>query len=144
MVWFIFTGFMLYLKKNNLSWNFPLKLLLDFIGNFDIFLLNSPNDIVIIKELTLKLKIVVQCDVKLIMTLPIKAIMSVLKVSTDIIASITASPTQRNSDTSNNVYQDLQNCCWCFYLWRQNVFDITLTDNFQYQSVLVHASYELT
>ena len=102
---------MLYLKKNNLSWNFPLKLLLDFIGNFDIFLLNSPNDIVIIKELTLRLKIVVQCDVKLIMTLPIKAIMSVLKVSTDIIASITASPTQRNSDTSNNVYQDLQNCC---------------------------------
>ena len=74
---------MLYLKKTNLSWNFPLKLLLDFIDNFDIFLLNSPNDIVIsIKELTLKLKIVVQCDVKLIMTLPIKAIMSVLKVST--------------------------------------------------------------
>jgi hypothetical protein len=77
---------MLYFKKTNLSWNFPLKLLLDFIDNFDIFLLNSPNDIVIsIKELTLKLKIVVQCDVKLIMTLPIKAIMLVLNVFTYII-----------------------------------------------------------
>jgi hypothetical protein len=26
----------------------------------------------------------------------------------------------------------------------QNVFAITLTDNFQYQSVFLHASYELT
>jgi hypothetical protein len=47
-----------------------------------IFTLISLNDIVITSELTLTLKIIVQCDIKHIMMLPIKTIMSVLKVST--------------------------------------------------------------
>jgi len=42
--------------------------------------------------------------------------MAVLKVETDIIASISGSPSI--SDTSNNVCRDLQN--WpCFYQWSQ-------------------------
>jgi hypothetical protein len=53
-----------------------------FISNMYIFTLISLNDIVITSELTLTLKIIVQCDIKHIMMLPIKTIMSVLKVST--------------------------------------------------------------
>jgi len=45
----------------------------------------SSSDFVGINELTLILKIIGQCDVKHIMTLPIKTITSVLKVSTYII-----------------------------------------------------------
>ena len=37
-------------------------------------------------------------------------------------------------DTSENVCWDLHNWCYCFYQWDQNVFDVSLTDNFQYQS----------
>ena len=50
--------------------------------------------------------------------------MAVLKVETDIIASIVA--------TIDNVCRDLQN--WHYYQWHHNVFDVTLTGNFQYHS----------
>ena len=51
-----------------------------FISNLDIFSLISPSDIVGIKEMTRILKIIGQCDVKHIMTVPIKAITLVLNV----------------------------------------------------------------
>ena len=56
-------------------------------------------------------------------------ITAVLKVKTDIIASIAASPTY-----NDNVCRDLQNWSYCFYRWHQNMNDVTLTNNFQYQS----------
>ena len=38
-------------------------------------------------------------------------------------------------DTSENVCRDLQNSCSFIFFYRQHhVFDITMTDNFQYQS----------
>jgi len=59
-------------------------------------------------------------------------IAAVLKVETDIIASIAASPIGRASrDIYDNVCRGLQNL-------RHNVFYVRLTDK------LVHASYELT
>jgi len=63
------------------------------MGNLDSLSLISQGDIVSINELTLVLKIVRRCDnVKHIMTLTIKTLMSVLKVSTNIITSITDHP----------------------------------------------------
>ena len=59
-------------------------------------------------------------------------ITAVLKVETDIITTIAAM--SMSCDTSDNVCRDLQNWRYYFYRWRQNVFDVTLTDNFQYQS----------
>jgi ABC-type polysaccharide/polyol phosphate transport system ATPase subunit len=50
------------------------------------------SDIVSMNELTLILKIISQCDIKCILTFPIKTIATVLKVSTYIITSITACP----------------------------------------------------
>jgi hypothetical protein len=55
----------------------------------DIFPLISLSDIFSINRLRF-LKIIGQCDIKHIMMLPIKIIMSILKVLTDIITSITA------------------------------------------------------
>jgi len=54
--------------------------------------------------------------------------MGVLKVETDIISSI---PARTRYDTSDNVCRDLQN--WHY----GKVFDITLTNNFQYQRQFV-------
>jgi len=54
--------------------------------------------------------------------------MGVLKVETDIISSI---PARTRYDTSDNVCRDLQN--WHY----DKVFDITLTNNFQYQRQFV-------
>jgi hypothetical protein len=45
-------------------------------------------------------------------------------------------------DITDNICQDLQNWRYCFYQRRQNLFVITLTDNFQNQSVLAHESYQ--
>jgi len=61
------------------------------VQNLYIFPLISSNDIVIIKWLTVILKIIGQCDIKHIMSLPTKRIiMPVLKVSTYITISIIA------------------------------------------------------
>jgi len=66
-------------------------------------------------------------------------ITAVLKVETDIIVSIAGSKPDRTScDTSDNVCRDLQNYRYCFFRWRKNVFDVTLTDNFQNQSQFLH------
>jgi hypothetical protein len=54
-----------------------------FISNFDIFILIF-SYVVNTNELFLMLKIIGQCDVKHIMTLPIKIITSFLKISTNI------------------------------------------------------------
>jgi hypothetical protein len=40
-------------------------------------------------------------------------------------------------DTSDKLWRDLQNWRYCFYWWRNNVFDITFTNNFQHQSRFV-------
>ena len=45
-------------------------------------------------------------------------------------------------DITDNICQDLQNWRYCFYQRCQNLFVITLTDNFQNQSVLAHESYQ--
>ena len=42
------------------------------IGKFDIFPLISVSDIIAMNELTLILEIIAQCDVKHVMTLPLK------------------------------------------------------------------------
>jgi hypothetical protein len=63
-----------------------------FTGNLDI--LTSPSDIVSINERIMILTIIGQCDIRHIitLTLPIKDITSVLKVSTYIITSISNCP----------------------------------------------------
>jgi len=61
-------------------------------GNCDIFPLILLSDIVSINKLTVILKNIGKCDVKHIMTLPIKRITSVLKVLTYIITNIKAHP----------------------------------------------------
>ena len=61
------------------------------IGKFDIFPLISVSDIVAMNELTLILEIIAQCDVKHIMTSPLKKI-TVLKLSGNNITCITARP----------------------------------------------------
>jgi len=48
------------------------------IGNFEIFPLISGSILVSIHDITVILKIIGQCDVKRIMTLPIKTITAVL------------------------------------------------------------------
>ena len=55
-----------------------------------LFPLISPSDIVSINKPTLILKNISLCDIKHIMTLPIKTITSVFKISTNIITSIAA------------------------------------------------------
>ena len=60
------------------------------IGNLGIFPLISMSDIFSIKELSLIPKNISQCDIKHFMTLPIKTITSVQKVTTYIITSIAA------------------------------------------------------
>lgn len=62
------------------------------ICNLNIFPLISPNYIFSIKELTLKLKIIGQCDVKHNTTFPIKNTTSVLKVFTYMITNIAMNP----------------------------------------------------
>ena len=64
-----------------------------FIGKLAIFPLISTSDIFSINELTLILNIIGQCDVKHIMTFPIKTITLVVKVSTYIITSMAPHPT---------------------------------------------------
>jgi hypothetical protein len=58
------------------------------ISNFDILLWTSLNDIVGINEVTSILEIIDKCDVKYIMTVSLKTIMSVLKILTYIITNI--------------------------------------------------------
>ena len=36
--------------------------------------------------------------------------------------------------TSENVCRDFQNGQYCFYRYCHNMFDVTMTDNLQYQS----------
>ena len=62
--------------------------IITFYRQFWHFPLIAPSDIVRIKELTLILKIISQCEVQHIMMLPIKTITLVFKVSTNIITSI--------------------------------------------------------
>ena len=64
----------------------------DVIGNLDIFPLILMSDIFNINELTQILKITIPSDVKHIIMLPMKPIMSDLKVVTYIITRITARP----------------------------------------------------
>lgn len=61
------------------------------IHNFYFFFI-SVSDIVGINKLTGKMKIISQCDVERIMTLPIKTITSALRISTYIITGIAARP----------------------------------------------------
>jgi hypothetical protein len=56
-----------------------------------------------------------------------------LKVETDIIANIAASLT--GWAVKDNECRDLQNWCYCFYRWCQNVFDVTLTDKLVFDFV---------
>ena len=65
-----------------------------FIGTLDIFPLISMSDVVSLKELTVILRNIGQCDVNSIMTSSIKTITSVLNVSTYIIISITIGCTE--------------------------------------------------
>ena len=59
-----------------------------------------------------------------------------MKVETDsIAANLTGRPVILISD---NTCQDLQSWLYCFYRWCQNVFDVTMTDKFQYQSQFLH------
>ena len=59
-------------------------------------------------EMTLLLKVIGWCDVKHIMTLQIKTIMSVLKVSTDF---------QTRLQYCDNVCLNHQNCQYSVYIW---------------------------
>ena len=40
-------------------------------------------------------------------------------------------------DASENVFLIFQNLCYCFYRLHHDVFDVTPTDNFQYQAQLI-------
>jgi len=60
--------------------------------------------------------------------------MAVLKVETDITASIPSKADRTSCDTSDDVCRDHQNLHYWFYWGHPNVFDATLTDNFPYQS----------
>ena len=62
------------------------------------------------------LKIINQCEVKRTVMLPIKTIMSVLKVLTYIITSITTRPIRLTCDTSDDVFLDSQNCSYCIFI----------------------------
>ena len=61
------------------------------------------------------------------------SITAVLKVETVIIASITES-FRKSCETSDKVCLVLQNLRYSFNWQRHDVFDLTLTDNLQYQS----------
>ena len=67
------------------------------------------------KELTLILTIICQCDVKYIMMLLIKTIMSVLKVSTYIITSTTARPI-RLAEILAIICVDFHTCHYSIYI----------------------------
>ena len=88
--------------------------------------------IYIINRLTRIPKIVNHCDIKHVMTLPIKTITPVLKISTYIITSIAASPTGRAMILVIKYVEIFKTGVIVF------VGDITLTDNFQYQSQFLH------
>jgi hypothetical protein len=61
-----------------------------------------------------------------------------MKVETDINTRTTVSLDTTSCDTSDNVCWDLLNGPYCFfYHSRHNVFDTTLTDNFQYQGQFI-------
>jgi hypothetical protein len=60
-----------------------------------------------------------------------------MKVKTKSISSIAASLIWTRCDTSDNVYQDLQNWRYYFHLYCHNVFEVTVTNIFQYQSQVV-------
>jgi hypothetical protein len=70
----------------------PANLNIIFYHNLYIFPLISLRDIFSINGLTLILKVIGQCDVEAIMTLPIKTITSVLKDATNITTSIIPHP----------------------------------------------------
>ena len=70
---------------------------------------------------------------------------AVLKVETDIMWSIAASLIGRVDTNSGNICGDLENWRYCFYHYCYDVFDIALTNIFQYQSQFVDAEniYEI-
>ena len=84
----------------------------DIIGNLYTFPLISLSHIVSINRLTLILKIISQCDVKHIMTFPIKRITSVLKVETDMHH---CSSYLTCCHTTDNVCLYLNNCSYSIY-----------------------------
>ena len=88
---------------------------ISFIGDLDIFPLIFPGDNVSITELTLILKIIIQCDVKHM--LPKKSIISVLKVSKYI---ITALPYKTLWDTIDNVRRLSK--LPLFYIYRTKIY----------------------
>ena len=61
-------------------------------------------------------------------------IAALLKVETDIIAVISARLIGRTVIQNDNVCEDLESGCYCFYWLHNNVCDIILTNNFQYQT----------
>ena len=60
--------------------------------------------------------------------------MAVLTIETDIIASIAASPTGRAVIMSVESFRNYV----IVFIGDQNVFDVTLTDNFQHQNQFLH------
>lgn len=56
----------------------------------------------------------------------------------DNITSISSSQLWRICDTNDNVFRDFQDWSYCF---RHNVFDVTLTDTFKYQSEYVDTDH---
>jgi len=81
-----------------------------FIGNLYIFPLVSPRDIFRNNRLAMILKNIGQCNVKHIMTLPIKTITSVVKVFNIYYPKYHISSCQTCCDTRDNVCLDLHNC----------------------------------
>jgi len=61
-----------------------------------------------------------------------------MKVETDIIDLLYNIESDSTCcDTSDNVCRDMQNWRYCLYRKCHNVFDITLTDNFQYHCLFI-------
>jgi len=85
-----------------------------FISNLDIFPWITLSDIIITNKLTQMRKIIGHCEVKHIMTLPIRTITLMLKVSTNI---ITAGPIGLTVILSDNVCLDPHNCRYSIYMY---------------------------
>jgi len=73
------------------------------ISNVVISPFISPRDMVCINSVTLILENISQCDVTLWRLIPIKTLTSVMKVSTNIIFSVTSSSYRTSCDASDNV-----------------------------------------
>jgi hypothetical protein len=89
-----------------------------FIGNLDIFPWITLSDIIITNKLTQMWKIIGHCEVKHIMTLPIRTITLMLKVSTNI---ITSSPIGLAVILSDNVSLNPYNCLYSIYSTYSNL-----------------------